>query len=214
MRYYGRTRTPKTPEQQAAAAAFKASKAAEKRECQVCERHQATKGGRLVHHGYQRPGVGFIVGDCMGVGHLPFPETNALEAYLPNVIRYAERQEELAQGPATITWEIAYVSATWQKKAHHVYATVPATFEAYSDKVDALSCELVAYEGAGWPSREWPYSFAAKRAEFERLVAVAKAKHEVEARHARAEQARVEARIATGREQRAAAVAVDVAGGR
>ena len=52
-------------------------------ECQICERTQALDaGGCLGHHGYKRPGHGFIEGDCPGVGHAPFPATNALEAYL------------------------------------------------------------------------------------------------------------------------------------
>jgi len=28
--------------------------------------------GKMVHHGYERPGYGYIVGDCFGVGYLPF----------------------------------------------------------------------------------------------------------------------------------------------
>jgi len=52
-------------------------------ECQICERQQATEtGGCLGHHGYTRPGCGFIQGDCMGVGYQPYPKTDALEAYL------------------------------------------------------------------------------------------------------------------------------------
>jgi hypothetical protein len=55
-------------------------------ECQICENRQCmTKDGRMVHHGYQRPGDGYIHGDCMGVGYLPFPAYDALEAYLPTL---------------------------------------------------------------------------------------------------------------------------------
>lgn len=50
-------------------------------ECQICERQQALFGGNLGHHGYTRPGCGFIQGDCMGVGHEPYPKTDALELY-------------------------------------------------------------------------------------------------------------------------------------
>lgn len=53
---------------------------AQKGECQVCARKQClTGGGALVHHGYRRPGYGSIVGDCFGVGHLPYPKTDELE---------------------------------------------------------------------------------------------------------------------------------------
>ena len=52
-------------------------------ECQVCEGQQARNAdGTMVHHGYQRPGHGFIVGDCCGVNHQPFPATDALEKWL------------------------------------------------------------------------------------------------------------------------------------
>jgi hypothetical protein len=34
------------------------------------------KGGVMVLHGYQRPGHGWIVGDCIGVGHKPLNETD------------------------------------------------------------------------------------------------------------------------------------------
>lgn len=35
--------------------------------CPVCERDQRLRDGKMVHHGYLRPGDGFIHGDCPGV---------------------------------------------------------------------------------------------------------------------------------------------------
>ena len=40
--------------------------------CQICEGDQKLHNGRMVHHGYRRPGDGFIVGDCLGVGEVPY----------------------------------------------------------------------------------------------------------------------------------------------
>jgi hypothetical protein len=47
--------------------------------CQVCLMHfavrgQVRSGGKmsLVKHGYKRPGVGWLVGECKGTGHPPF----------------------------------------------------------------------------------------------------------------------------------------------
>lgn len=38
--------------------------------CPVCERQQkVTPQHRMVHHGYRRPGIGSIIGDCFGVGY-------------------------------------------------------------------------------------------------------------------------------------------------
>lgn len=55
--------------------------------CAVCEGRIKVRGGTLVHHGYRRPGFGFIVGDCFGVkmaAHETSPET--AKAYLGEVI--------------------------------------------------------------------------------------------------------------------------------
>lgn len=57
-------------------------------ECQICEGKFAVLNGGMVHHGYKRPGYGFIVGDCMGVGHAPYPATDALERYLVSMNNY------------------------------------------------------------------------------------------------------------------------------
>jgi hypothetical protein len=55
--------------------------AAAKFECQVCEGRFCVKNGLLVKHGFKRPGDGFLHGECMGVGHAPFPSTTALVPY-------------------------------------------------------------------------------------------------------------------------------------
>lgn len=39
--------------------------------CAACGGEFKVRGGRLVHHGYKRPGVGYIVGDCLGVNYPP-----------------------------------------------------------------------------------------------------------------------------------------------
>lgn len=40
--------------------------------CQICEGDFKVHLGTMVHHGYQRPGHGYIVGDCGGVNQLPY----------------------------------------------------------------------------------------------------------------------------------------------
>lgn len=40
--------------------------------CQLCEGDFKLHLGTMVHHGYQRPGDGYIVGDCPGVHQLPY----------------------------------------------------------------------------------------------------------------------------------------------
>lgn len=96
-------------------------------ECQICERQQALTGaGVMGHHGYKRPGVGFIFGDCMGVGHKPYTATDALVKYLGLVVSHlAKCQAELESLP-TVT-EFSYVYEVREagqrervKKAHTV----------------------------------------------------------------------------------------------
>jgi hypothetical protein len=44
--------------------------------CPCCFRNQKTlKGARMVHHGYNRPGHGYIVGDCFGVKYPRFEDS-------------------------------------------------------------------------------------------------------------------------------------------
>lgn len=45
--------------------------------CGVCEGDYKLLHGELVHHGYRRPGVGYIVGDCFGVGYAPYERSTA-----------------------------------------------------------------------------------------------------------------------------------------
>ena len=63
-------------------------------ECQICERQQATdSNGCMVHHGYKRPGCGYLLGGCMGVGYKPYMATDALQKYLRMVQSYIQECE-------------------------------------------------------------------------------------------------------------------------
>ena len=56
--------------------------------CPVCERPIRVRTGKIVHHGYARPGRGHIVGDCYGVGHPPYEvSSDGTRAYLGKVVR-------------------------------------------------------------------------------------------------------------------------------
>ena len=61
------------PDVVAKKAAVAASRVGRDGECQICQRRQILDSkGKLVLHGYARPGHGYIVGDCFGVGHPPW----------------------------------------------------------------------------------------------------------------------------------------------
>ena len=58
--------------------------------CAICGSEQVTHDGRMVLHGYRRPGYGWIEGRCFGVGHLAYNLSHeACDAYLP--VMAAER---------------------------------------------------------------------------------------------------------------------------
>lgn len=81
-------------------------------ECQICERDQALDAaGSLGHHGYKRPGWGFISGDCTGVAHATFPATDALEGYLKALQNYIARQQN-ALTALTDSDKLVYVVTT------------------------------------------------------------------------------------------------------
>ena len=39
--------------------------------CPCCAKDFKVRSNNLVHHGYERPGCGYIVGDCMGALETP-----------------------------------------------------------------------------------------------------------------------------------------------
>ena len=54
--------------------------------CPVCENRQKVRDGLMVHHGYQRPGWGQIVGDCFAVGMEPYETSpRGCELYLESL---------------------------------------------------------------------------------------------------------------------------------
>ena len=78
--------------------------------CPICGRLQMLRkvGNKLVmvHHGYQRPGYGEIVGDCFGVHYQPYELSNEGNvAYKPALNRYREsvvaRLKNLEDGVVT-----------------------------------------------------------------------------------------------------------------
>jgi len=77
-------------------AAVAASRVGRDGECQICQRrHILDSRGNLVLHGYQRPGHGYIVGDCFGVGHPPWEvSSDALATWIE---RLKARSAQLAQ---------------------------------------------------------------------------------------------------------------------
>jgi len=78
--------------------------------CPVCGGdYKRTHGNKMVHHGYERPGDGYIHGDCYGVGYLPYEVSDegcvAYKALLaPMVIECGIRMDALVNGKVISMW--------------------------------------------------------------------------------------------------------------
>ena len=66
-----------------------AAKASKSGECQICGNSHLTnrKGGKLPHHGYQRPGNGWQTASCPGAKHLPYSQSRDR---IPHVLEMIE----------------------------------------------------------------------------------------------------------------------------
>jgi hypothetical protein len=63
--------------------------------CAICMRQQVVRGGRMVLHGYQRPGHGYVIGNCFGVDHQPYETSaEACEAYIPVLKHHREQYQQ------------------------------------------------------------------------------------------------------------------------
>ena len=72
--------------------------------CQICEGDQKLHVGRMVHHGYQRPGDGAIRGDCPGVGQVPYEVScDLVKSYKGNVAKRAATDAKTEAREATRT---------------------------------------------------------------------------------------------------------------
>jgi hypothetical protein len=74
-------------------------------ECQICQRrHILDSRGNLVLHGYQRPGHGYIVGDCFGVGHPPWEvSSSALATWIKQLKARSAQAAQSATNVAKLT---------------------------------------------------------------------------------------------------------------
>lgn len=86
-------------------AAVAASRVGRDGECQICQHRQILDSrGNLVLHGYQRPGHGYIVGDCFGVGHPPWEvSSDALAEWIELVKKRSVQAAQDAVKTAKLT---------------------------------------------------------------------------------------------------------------
>jgi hypothetical protein len=195
-------------------------------ECQVCANHQKTdRAGKLVLHGYQRPGWGYIVGECYGVSALPFPATDRLEAWLVAVEgRIEHLTGEIAKLPTLETIEVpirVWVGRVYENpkdgtkdgyKTKRVTVSKAASWPDYTRATIGKSV-LVNHQWEKDPDDKSPEAEAVRHG----YASFAKAVEHVEKTlrshlvDAKAELQRVSDRIAKGKALQAAAKAADLA---
>ncbi len=110
--------------------------------CQCCFMVFALRNDKMVHHGYKRPGHGYIVGDCQGVDQKPYElDVEVTKSWLAQVEAYLAKQ--LASRKALDT-------ATETSKFYPDYTRgyKPGTHERYDVLVTFRKGEKVTDENA------------------------------------------------------------------
>ncbi len=98
----GRKPNPDTVAKKAAVAA---SRVGRDGECQICQHRQILSSkGTLVLHGYERPGNGYILGDCFGTGRKPWEVAcDALAEWIEKLKRASAENARAAIAVAAFT---------------------------------------------------------------------------------------------------------------
>lgn len=78
--------------------------------CPVCDGDYKAPGGLLALHGYKRPGIGYIVGDCMGAGKQPHEVSNELARAYLDILKNIETNTQRALRELPTLIEIRVVS--------------------------------------------------------------------------------------------------------
>lgn len=84
--------------------------------CQICEGEFKLHGELMVHHGFKRPGDGYIHGDCFGVNELPYERSCELVKDYVSALRTRREAvgNELRQLKAgTVTHFVTTRRTTW-----------------------------------------------------------------------------------------------------
>lgn len=138
--------------------------------CAVCEGRIKVRGGTLVHHGYQRPGWGHIVGDCFGVHRLPHETSpDAAKAYLSEMVlpmledriktkarvekatvlsyMYERRVGARQQVPVSVQVKQGESYRSHQDEVDKVYHTIPSFDQVRQYALRDLAREIGKLEG-------------------------------------------------------------------
>jgi len=128
--------------------------------CPVCQRDIKVRDNLLVHHGYERPGVGHIIGDCFGVGRTPHEISDeTAKAWLKQVVqaRLKTLRNTYAvltspEGPPWLTFEDYDVATRRFKRDPRTRE--PDLIQLSRQQADDLAAQLPSYaEHYSWALR-------------------------------------------------------------
>lgn len=120
--------------------------------CAACQRQIKVRDGRLVHHGYQRPGHGHIEGDCFGVGYEPHEKSPKLAKDCLTFVKELAKEKEafiahldarLAEFPKGV---IASQGADKKRDLERARYKAQNTLDWTRDEVPRLEALIQAWE--------------------------------------------------------------------
>jgi len=128
----------------------RAERDAKAKTCQICGRGILAETGRIAHHGYERPGMGWQTASCEGALELPFEVTrDVLGDHLIRVRqRLAETKVVLANTQAetvAIIWtyeDVTQRKNAWSPKVEKFASVTRETFDAVAEETKPLRSQF------------------------------------------------------------------------
>jgi hypothetical protein len=140
--------------------------------CPVCFGDYVVKPQNMVHHGFQRPGIGYIIGDCHGVGFAPFEVScKGTVSWLEVLIATLKARQERLVGADTLQTMLVEVNRKYIGSGRFVSekkelkrgepefdkAIANLKYELERD-IKALTQDIAIYSKkiADWAPAKWP----------------------------------------------------------
>lgn len=112
--------------------------------CQICGRPIMAKTGRIAHHGYQRPGMGWQTSSCEGARELPFEVSR--DALGHHIDALAVRRATMVEMIGKVDREEVAVRVSYtvhQRDRFNQWEKVPVYVNVTRENFDAMRAEHV-----------------------------------------------------------------------
>lgn len=105
--------------------------------CPCCFSTQAVRDGKMVHHGYQRPGDGFQTASCMGIRFKPFERSvKGTEAVIDNL------SDRIALAETDLNEREAWTEITFRNTTKKIERGAAGWDAAFERKVQELTIKI------------------------------------------------------------------------